>query len=42
MLQFGLAVGLPIFSKEFLKGKRDSDLFICISSTFNSRVVCGK
>ena len=41
ILQVGLAVGRPIFSKEFLKDKKDSDL-ICTRSLFHSKVVCRK
>ena len=42
MLQVGVAVGRRIFSKEFLKDKKDSDLLICTSSLFHSKMVCGK
>ena len=42
MLWVGLAVGQPIFSKEFLKDKKDSDLLIYISSLLHSKMVCGK
>ena len=42
MLQTGLAVGQPILSKEFFKDKKDSDLLICISNLFHSRMVYGK
>ena len=41
MLWVGLAVGQPIFSKEFLKDKKDSDL-LYISSLLHSKMVCGK
>ena len=42
MLLVGLAVDWPISSKEFLKDKGDSDVFIFISDLFHSRVVYGK